>query len=306
MRKTETKVDVIVLAGGLGNQLFQYAFYLAKKHNNNSKRIIINDYPTRRAHNGYELNRLFNIPVASGFFLQNIVRLGHNLLIFQQKKGLRNICSFALILLKLVGIKVIPEKKKWTVDNEAFSQQTGFCLYFGLWHTENYFSSIRQEVLKAFSFDETAISPQTAVLLNLIENTNSVSIHVRRGDYLKGNNRQIFEDISSSGYYDKAINEIEKHIESPVFIVFSDDIEWVKSNLQIPDPHYVNWNQKKEAWQDMFLMSKCKHNIIANSTFSWWGAWLNQSPQKKVIAPTKFSAKGLKTVDLVPESWVIV
>ena len=131
--------------------------------------------------------------------------------------------------------------------------------------------------------------------------TNSISIHVRRGDYLK--NPQYF-DICNTVYYRKAIGLIKEKTDNARFYVFSDDIQWVKENLELPqNTVYVNWNMKTDSWQDMCLMSHCRHHIIANSTFSWWGAWLNKNEKKIVICPKMFS-RTENLVNVMPDEWI--
>ncbi|GAP73311.1 hypothetical protein SAMD00024442_79_5 [Candidatus Symbiothrix dinenymphae] len=297
-------MEVIIISGGLGNQMFQYAFFLAKKkYSSPHSRIVINDFSARREHNGYELDRLFGIPATSGFFLQNCVRLVRKLRIFKEKQGFHAICSLMLFLVQLFGIKIIEEDS----EIDKLAPKKGICLYFGLWQTEKYLLSVKAGILNVFSFNPLAISPKTSAILDLIENTNSVSIHVRRGDYLSAKYQKMYENICAPDYYDAAILKITALVESPVFFVFSDDIEWVKENLHIPNPNYIDWNQGKEAWQDMFLMSKCKHNIIANSTFSWWGAWLNQSINQSIniISPKRFH-HGYQSPDFIPEGWITI
>jgi hypothetical protein len=297
-------MEVIILGGGLGNQLFAYAFYLAKKKHNS--RICINSYATCREHNGYELDYLFGIYPDAGVFTKNTVRLVRKILIFRDcKKGFRLLCTFLLFIMKILGIQVIIEPIDRNFDSEFLKRKKAYCLYYGGWPTEKYFLSIKNEVLDAFSFDIKKVSCQTFDILHLIEKTNSVSIHIRRGDYLSENYNKTFGNICTLQYYDEAIKRIESRIESPVFFVFSDDMEWVQANLQIPNANYIDWNTGKDSWQDMFLMSKCKHNIIANSTFSWWGAWLNQFPSKMIIAPSRFSNIG-QSIDFIPESWTII
>ena len=294
-------MEIIIISGGLGNQLFQYAFYLAKKqYNQNLGQIVINDFSARRSHNGYELDRLFGIKASSGFFLQNIVRLVRKLLIFKSIKRFRSLCNMLLSLIKLKVTIIVEEVKVF--DEKHLPLKKGFCLYFGLWQTEKYFSDIEKEIRSAFTFDRKAISQKTSDVLSSIENTDSVSIHIRRGDYLWKENEKLYENICTLSYYEEAIAKIKNSIESPTFFVFSDDINWTKENISIPNPIYIDWNTSKDAWQDMFLMSQCKHNIIANSTFSWWGAWLNRSSEKIVIAPTHF-LNGIQTPDLIPDKW---
>ncbi|MDR0732563.1 MAG: alpha-1,2-fucosyltransferase [Dysgonamonadaceae bacterium] len=282
--------------------MFQYAFFLAKKQYNNN--IALSDYfihfePIIQ-HNGCELNNLFNTVICKNRLLKNIIWLIRKLWIFKHKKGFRKISSFAIFALKKLNINTIGETKTGTVDYDVIPKHSGFSVYIGCWATEKYFCSNRKEILNAFSFEHLEKSRQTLEILHLIEQTNSISIHIRRGDYLL---HERFGNISTPLFYEKAIAEMQKRIGSPVFFVFSNDMQWVRENMHIPNSHYIDWNQGKNSWQDMFLMSKCKHNIIANSTFSWWAAWLNQFPEKTVIAPSRF-LNDAETPDLIPDTWI--
>lgn len=139
-----------------------------------------------------------------------------------------------------------------------------------------------------------------------IRASNSVSLHVRRGDYVS--NQKIKKDaLTPSGvctekYYFNAIEYIQAQIENPEFFVFSDDIEWCRQNLRLESAHYADWNVGKESFVDMQLMSCCKHNIISNSTFSWWGAWLNGNPGKMVLVPDKWYYNG-HIGDILCDDW---
>ena len=115
-----------------------------------------------------------------------------------------------------------------------------------------------------------------------IEKTNTVSIHIRRGDYLKDKQRN---NICNVEYYKLAIEKIKTYIEHPSFFVFSDDINWCKENFQNEEFNFIDWNTGNNSFIDMQLMSNCKHNIIANSSFSWWAAWLNINSNKIIIGP---------------------
>jgi hypothetical protein len=297
--------EIVILSGGLGNQMFQYSFFLAKKEYN--KNIALTDYlfyfEPSSPHNGCELFTLFNVAICKSIFIRNITWLIRKLLIFQNKKRFCKISSLIVLLFKKIKINIIIEKNNGNIDYDIIQKLTGLCLYIGYWQSEKYFLSVKQEVLDSFSFERLAKSCKTSEILKLIENTNSISIHVRRGDFLMEEEK--FGGICTLLYYEKAISEIEKQVESPVFFIFSDDMKWVRENILIPNPHYIDWNQGKDSWQDMYLMSKCKHNIIANSTFSWWGAWLNQSPQKVVITPSRF-LNNIDTPDLIPNTWITV
>ena len=138
-----------------------------------------------------------------------------------------------------------------------------------------------------------------------MEEVDSVSLHIRRGDYLLPENRELFGGICTLDYYRRAIDYILDKVKNPFFFIFSNDIVWVKENMNISNSLFITWNSGKDSWQDMFLMSKCKHNIIANSTFSWWGAWLNKNPQKIVISPSRFFNVSNNS-DIVPDTWTSI
>lgn len=139
-----------------------------------------------------------------------------------------------------------------------------------------------------------------------ILSVNAVSLHVRRGDYVSNLTINQFHGTCSLEYYNQAIAQIAKKVETPHFFVFSDDPEWVKSNLKIDySITIVDHNNADKNYEDIRLMSLCKHHIIANSSFSWWGAWLCRNPNKIVIAPLKwFNDKSINTTDLIPDGWI--
>jgi hypothetical protein len=140
-----------------------------------------------------------------------------------------------------------------------------------------------------------------------IQDCNSVSLHIRRGDYIsiqKNASKFIALDIQ---YYENAIKKISSLISNPIFFVFSDDVDWVKQNLKSEfETHYIsNNNTKTTSYIDMQLMSMCQHNIIANSTFSWWAAWLNSNTNKIVISPSKwFQHFDVNMDDILPDTWL--
>ena len=149
---------------------------------------------------------------------------------------------------------------------------------------------------------EELLNEATRELRNTIENCNAASLHVRRDDYLSTTYAYGFGGICTTAYYQNAIAYMKEKTIDPAFFVFSDDINWCRENLDVEGATFVDCNHGDESWQDMFLMSKCKHNIIANSSFSWWGAWLNNNTNKIVVAPDRWW-NGLKD-DVVPETWI--
>lgn len=135
-----------------------------------------------------------------------------------------------------------------------------------------------------------------------MHSSNSVSIHIRRGDFLSPQYYEKLGDIATKYYYYNAIEYITNKINDPIFFVFSDDIEWVKLNLQIKNAIYITWNTDKNSYKDMYLMTQCKANIIANSTFSYWGAYLNDN--NPVVCYPKKWINSSDVPDIFPYSWV--
>lgn len=166
----------------------------------------------------------------------------------------------------------------------------------GWFQSERYFKDIRNILLKEFTPKKKInISKEIREALN---NPQSVSVHIRRGDYVKISN------TVNLLYYQKAIQYIRQYYKNPVFLVFSDDLEWVKSNIPVEgEVIYVNEDKRMQDYEELLVMSRCKSNIIANSTFSWWAAWLNQNKEKCVIAP-KMWFPGQEGI--VPKEWIML
>lgn len=169
----------------------------------------------------------------------------------------------------------------------------------GYWQSYHYLDLVETELRQQFQFSQQ-LDERNESILQQIRLSNSVSIHVRRTDYLKVN----FFTILGKDYYNKAIATMRRKIKNPLFFCFSDDIAWCRENIVGNDIIYVDWNTGKDSYIDMRLMSNCKHNIIANSTFSFWGAWLNSNPQKCVIRPEHFSRNGQDAIDRWPQEWL--
>jgi hypothetical protein len=181
----------------------------------------------------------------------------------------------------------------------------------GYWLSAKYFQDSDSVIRSDFSFKIT-LTGQNAEIAAQINQMNAVSLHVRRGDYAKVSQTTANQGLCSLDYYYSAIKYVAERVDNPYFFIFSDDIAWVKSNLKTDFPfRYIDHNQGIESYNDMRLMSLCKHNIIANSTFSWWGAWLNSNPDKLVVAPKAWFANTNLVSDykqfmndLIPFNWV--
>jgi hypothetical protein len=173
----------------------------------------------------------------------------------------------------------------------------------GYFQSEQYFRDIRDILLGDFSWVNEPRGKNKELFGQINNDKSSVSVHVRRGDYVSNNNAAKFHGLTGLDYYRAAVNKIAKQVKNPNLYVFSDDPDWCKRKLKFKQPTiYISHNTNGS--EDMRLMKTCRHNIIANSSFSWWGAWLNENPNKIVIAPKQwFSHPESNTKDLILSSW---
>jgi len=272
---------VFQFLGGLGNQMFEYALYYNLQNKGVNCKIDLSVYEKESTHNGYELERIFKI---NGKYCSSL-----------EKKYSKLISKILLVFLGQ------PYKEKplqqYLYNPKIERIRIGFLK--GYWQTEKYFLDVEKDIRKKFIFPELNDYKNINVAKEIGTN-NSISLHIRRGDYLLGD-----RDCSLSiHYYQKAISYINAHIENPYFYVFSDNIEWAKENIKNINATYIDWNKKDKSYIDMQLMSMCNHNIIANSSFSWWGAWLNNHKDKIVIAPEKWMPHTNIEIELLPEKWI--
>lgn len=218
-------------------------------------------------------------------------------------KGLERRSLLFFIFSKYFLKNVIERENDLYNFNESFLKNNGY--FVGYWQTDKYFDSFRDVIMNDFTLKKE-ISEVSKDFLNSISNCNSVSMHIRRGDYVENKETNNFHGICDLNYYKDAIKFIKNKIDNPVFFIFSDDISWVKDNLENDNNNFVFVSDKNiKDYEEMFLMSKCNHNIIANSSFSWWGAWLNADINKMVIAPKRWVKKeGINIYDLIPSDWV--
>lgn len=176
----------------------------------------------------------------------------------------------------------------------------------GFWQNENYFKDIRPKLLKEIELI-TELREEEKQVLDKIKATESISLHVRRGDYVSNPDASKFHGLTPVDYYRKAVKTIQSKLRQKSFhiFVFSNDIAWCRHNLKLDLPTtFVEGN--KAGAEDMRLMKHCKHNILANSSFSWWGAWLNQNPAKVVIAPKIWfqDKQANRETQIIPEPWI--
>lgn len=258
--------------GGLGNQMFQYAFYLFLKQKNKNVYFDISDFNIHQHHNGFELNNIFQVTFDEPTKKQlKHIAINHN--------------SIFVRGLEKIGVKIrkISEFEEVFHGSEIAMGQYEEDIYFsGFWQNTKYIYPIEKLVREKFVFSNN-LSGKNLDLIKNMSQKNTVAVHVRYGDYIANKS---FEGICNESYYNSAIKYVKDRFSNCQFIVFSDDVNLAKHQISFPqNTIYVNWNDGKESYIDMQLMSLCNHNIIANSTFSWWGAWLNQNPHKTVIMP---------------------
>jgi len=280
---------IVKLKGGLGNQLFQYAFgrNLAIK-NNCELKLDVGEFKKDNLRD-YELFE-FNIKaeIASNYELKNYNRFSNRRLNYMFCKINNSI--YIVEKNKLLNNDVLKKKKDIYLD--------------GYWQSEKYFMDIEDIIREEFK-PVKCLSVVNRELINQIKTCNSVSIHIRRGDYASNPKTKLVHGLCPKEYYYKGIECISSNTKEPVFFIFSDDINWVKNNININFPAiYVENNNGKNSFLDIMLMKECKHNIIANSTFSWWGAWLNNNCHKIIVTPEKWFKSMNKKNDLIPEGWL--
>jgi hypothetical protein len=289
-------MDVVVVFNGLGNQMSQYAFYLAKKHINPSVKVIF-DPRSVNEHNGLELNRLFGIELNR--CLSD--RMLANLYFLYRKRVVHRIID-------LFSIGIVSEPHNYDFTSKLRDAGGKYLLnyYFGGWHSEKYFKDIEDEIRATFRFPEVTDSPKFVEWKHRICCDNqSVSLHIRRGDFLyaaRANGVKPHDGVCTVAYYQKAIEYIKQQVITPNFYVFSDDIDWCKITFGTECMNYIDCNSGRDSWRDMYLMTMCRHHINANSSFSWWGAWLSQQ-NGIVICPSRF-VSDIVTKDIYPESWI--
>ena len=276
---------IIKIKGGLGNQLFQYAVGRAVALDHKSPlKLDLTIFKTYKLHK-YLLDQFV---IQADIATENeIVKL----------KGRNNMLFSALRKASLIKRKsYFKEKRSSYFDASVFKNN---CVYLdGYWQNELYFSDIRELLLRELT-SISSMSDLGCAYLEGIKKSNSISLHVRRGNYLNLKNFNVL-DVD---YYMKAVEYIRKNVEKPTFYIFSDDLEWCKNSLGFLDG-CIFVDRTKTEIDDLKLMSFCQHNIIANSSFSWWAAWLNQNSKKTVIAPKGWLLNDPGSSNVIPSAWV--
>lgn len=271
------KIGIVKTQGRLGNQLFQYAYllYLVKKYGNNMDFYL---YPNKKENlsDCFPLIDLHSLPEK----LKRSIA-GMN------PKQVENI-----------------EECEISCFQKTTEPQKALTIYSGYWQCHCYADEVMNELKKYLVWNDECLCETYRVYRNKMRASCSVSIHIRRGDYQSNRNKDVYGSICTLDYYRKAIRKIKSILVDEItFYIFTDDPEWVQKHFSIKKCILVEKPVNVADWQDMCLMSSCKHHIIANSSFSWWGAWLGENPQKIVIAPSSWYS-GMLAPDILPNTWI--
>ena len=293
---------VVRLAGGLGNQMFQYAFGRALSlHLNTSLKLDLSFLVDRtpvdtHVFREYSLD-IFGVDVEVANFKENDTSIFYYLS--------NPTITLWKIRRRILGCTLYVEKKDSYLDSEVFSLK-GDVYFEGNWQSPKYFEHIDQIIKQDFSF-KGELPDNFKKIADEMQKLNSICLHVRRGDYVWQPYANKFNGVTGIDYFNAAVYHISQSINDPRIYVFSDDIDWCFENIKFDLPvtfvEHEHPNRKPEEY--FRLMSLCKHFVISNSTFSWWAAWLSTNQTKIVVAPKKwFEDPTIDTSDLIPDSWI--
>jgi hypothetical protein len=286
---------VVQLNGGLGNQLFQYA--LGRKlalDRSSDLRFDLRSFHYQGREYKLDHFNIFGCPADS-------LELGRELW-WEKRTKLTRLLEYLNNLRpyylrhKIFESSIVFDKNILRAPRNVYLA--------GYWQSEKYFKDIRRTLQKEITLKKP-LSPESLQLQNRILACESASLHIRRGDYVSNPCANETHGVLPIEYYYKAINLISNYIQSPEFFIFSEDIPWAKENLRTREKvNFVEHNASEKDCEDLVLMANCKYHIIANSSFSWWGAWLCEYPGKKIIAPQRWYQIKIDACDLLPEEWI--
>ena len=288
---------IVKLMGGLGNQMFQYAL---------GRRLSVeNDQPLKLDLAWFETQqkRAFEL---DHFNIQADIATRREVeKFFPERKNSRLAALFRSFSAHAKSYEVCTEKEPGKFDPLAVSAAENRYLE-GYWQSEKYFKPIEQVIRKDFTL-KIPSEKDDAALLERICAQNSVSLHIRRGDYVSDPVIHSVHGVLSLTYYTHAMRKIGERVASPSFFVFSDDIAWARGHLRAEKITFVEHNDTAKGVHDLALMRACRHHIIANSSFSWWGAWLSDYLEKVAIAPKRwFIKRDSDKTDILPADWLVI
>lgn len=285
------------LNGGLGNQMFQYATGRSLAcHNNTQLKLDISQFHQDNLRE-YCLSP-FNITenIASQADLNRVNRP----LAWKVKNPVKTLKSVKNRKTPITYVK----ERDFNFNPEILKLPDNIYLE-GYWQTEQYFKRIEPILQKDFSLKITLGTIIHEMSERIVQDGNAVSVHVRRGDYVTDPETNKTHGVCTIDYYERALEKMMQNIDNVKFFIFSDDPNWVKENISLDAPSYCVSDHGLKNYEEQYLMSLCRHHIIANSSFSWWGAWICSNPEKIIIAPKKwFNRSEINTNDLIPKSWI--
>ena len=289
-------MKIVNILGGLGNQMFQYAFLIALRESTGVETFydasLFRTYPL---HNGFELDKRFNITTRQAT-AKEIWKLTYYTSSFFCYR----------ILKRLPKRKTMLYEPKHCVFTPSLLDDNADRYYYGIWQDYHYFDKYKDIIKKEFTWKEP-LDKKNQEAYDRFKVGTTVSLHIRRGDYLK---EWRYKNICELDYYKKALEYVSSQRYSNVkFAIFSNDPTWCKENVVplLNDSEYtmVDWNQGAASYKDMQLMTACKINIIANSSFSWWATYLNIHDDNLTIAPQKWT-NDVAYFDRQMEGWILL
>lgn len=295
----KNNVLIVFLIGGLGNQMFQYAFgkIIARKTNMELK-LDISAYKHYKLHDGFVLNKYFKNQTFLIADNKTIIKIG-GIFAFLNNSLIDKFLGFYWKYSLDHKIIYEPNFNYW----HNIFQITDSKYLKGYWQSFKYFNDNEEFVKSLFEFPRE-FEEKFLGFLSKLKSFNTIAVHVRRGDFSEND----FHELLPLEYYSNAFQYAHDHVSNPLFIIFSNDIEWCKINIFHKNSRFIfiDKSRTQSAFEDLFLMTKCDNHIISNSTFSWWGAWLATGENGLVIAPKKWFNKTLNisTSDLIPDSWI--
>jgi hypothetical protein len=263
---------IVRIVGGLGNQMFQYAYAKSLQEKGFDVKIDISKFKTYKLHGGYQLDD-YNIDLEKAGFFDTF--------------------------LALIKLKKNVKEKGWLFNDKLF-RLSGNEFVKGYFQNEKYFKEIRETLLMQFQKSGKKADSTEFFSEQIRETASNCSLHVRRGDYVSNTKNHTIHGVCDLEYYKIAVEFILSKEKQTTFFVFSDDISWTKENLKIENAIYVD--HKCTPQEDIYLMSLCRNNITANSSFSWWGAWLNKNKEKIVISPKQWYVS--KETNIICDDWI--
>lgn len=300
------------IRGRLGNQLFQYAFVRMLQYHNPDVPVC------------YHFDEVYSAGSAEQDFINALANF--KTIDVGEGKDLPNLGFWQKILMKLYWMRY-PHEAAIHIRNRYQMKWVGLLSKFGLYYldlgyykfpkvlpkgdviisgnfeSEEYFGEVKDMILNEI-VPRYPISEKNEALLNLMRTTNSVSLSIRRGDFTDDTNISKLHNVCTPLYYQRAIEYIKQHVENPVLFIFSNDVEWCRNNLDFGlETHYESGNDP--SWEILELMSYCKHNIMANSSFNWWAQYKNKNQDKIVVAPSRWWNSPFRP-SIFLKNWVLI